>query len=535
MTDASGGASYDAIPYPSLAVTETHPDRLATLATLFGLPPPPVARCRLLELGCGDGANLLPLAAALPAATLVGIDRAARPIAAGQAAAAALGLANLTLTVCDVRALPADLGAFDYIVAHGLYAWAPADVQAAVLASCARHLAPGGVAYVSYAAYPGWHLFGVVRDLLRYYTRAIADPFERAATALALLDRLATSIPDERGAFGRLINFYAGFLKQRMDELGEARFAYILHDTLAEVHQPLYLHEFVARAAAHGLHYLTDADLSITLHGDAPPGAVAAARALGAGVIEQEQALDFFRGRAFHRTLLCHATAPVERAPAPERVYGLFVSSPARPVAATVDLHGPAAAEFRVAGTDEPLRLDRPLSKAALLVLGEQWPRALPFDALLAAARARLGRPAAGDGEERLLADDLLRAYCRSARLVGLHVEPPRPAVAAGARPIASAVARREARFRAEVTNLYHQTVTLDGFRHCLLGLLDGSRDRAALLAALAELAADGRLTLTRGGAPVREPAAVAALLAELLEPSLDWLARQALLAPEER
>ena len=52
--------TYDEVSYPSHPFTQTHPDRLATLATLFGLRPAPIERCRVLELGCGDGANILP-------------------------------------------------------------------------------------------------------------------------------------------------------------------------------------------------------------------------------------------------------------------------------------------------------------------------------------------------------------------------------------------------------------------------------------------------------------------------------------------
>ena len=41
---------------------QTHPDRLATIALLYGMAPRPVDRCRVLELGCGDGSNLIPMA-----------------------------------------------------------------------------------------------------------------------------------------------------------------------------------------------------------------------------------------------------------------------------------------------------------------------------------------------------------------------------------------------------------------------------------------------------------------------------------------
>jgi SAM-dependent methyltransferase len=519
-------ADHDAIPYPSQAFAETHPDRLAALAALLGLPPPPVARCRVLELGCNDGANLLPMAAGLPGASFVGVDLAARPVAAGRAAVAALGLTNVALHRLDVMDLPAGWGDFDYVIAHGLYSWVPPAVQERVLAICARHLAPGGLAYVSYAAYPGWHMFGIVRDMLRYATRGVAEPAARARAALALLDRLAEDAPDERNAFGAILSFFAGFIKQRMDDLGEASVGYILHDTLAEVHHPVYLHEFVERATGHGLRYLADADLSVTLLGDLPPTLTDAVGALGATALEREQFLDFFRGRAFRRSLLGRRPAALDREAMLTRLTGLAVSSPARP-----DGDAPAWARSHLRGDDDStFVIDQPLGQAAFQALIERWPAALPFGELLALARERAGQPAAAD-DARRLADLLLRAFATSARLVGLHVHPPTVAVAAGERPVASPMARYEARVGPVVTNLYHQATPLDESRRRLLGLLDGTRDRAALVGELARLAADGRLAQGERGAPAAEAASLDRLLAERLEDDLAWLARAALLA----
>ena len=39
-TEMDSGNSYDAIPYTVLSHYFTHPDRLATVGTLFGLAPP---------------------------------------------------------------------------------------------------------------------------------------------------------------------------------------------------------------------------------------------------------------------------------------------------------------------------------------------------------------------------------------------------------------------------------------------------------------------------------------------------------------
>src|SRR5947207_11190578 len=74
-------ASYDAIPYEGRAQPSTHPDTLATVALLYGLTAPPVERCRVLELGCADGGNLVPMAVTLPDAEFVGLDLSPRQIA----------------------------------------------------------------------------------------------------------------------------------------------------------------------------------------------------------------------------------------------------------------------------------------------------------------------------------------------------------------------------------------------------------------------------------------------------------------------
>ena len=124
--------------------------------------------------------------ATLPDATFVGFDFAARPIARAQRMASDLGLANIRLTQLDLREVPADLGSFDYIIAHGLYSWIPTEVRAHVMPLIARHLAPNGVAFVSFNTLPGCHMRRAVWEMLRYHTREIADlPAKRRRRAHA--------------------------------------------------------------------------------------------------------------------------------------------------------------------------------------------------------------------------------------------------------------------------------------------------------------------------------------------------------------
>src|SRR5262245_12481127 len=111
--------AYDEIPYPGGAYQQSHVDRLETLATLFGMTPPDIRRCRVLELGCGDGSNLIPMACALPDSRFVGIDLSARQIQPGLETIRALRLANIELQQADIRDVDSSVGEFDYIIAHG--------------------------------------------------------------------------------------------------------------------------------------------------------------------------------------------------------------------------------------------------------------------------------------------------------------------------------------------------------------------------------------------------------------------------------
>ena len=169
--------SYDEFPYKTVPFAQTHPDRLATLAWLFGLEPTPIERCRVLELGCSSGGNLIPMAATLPHSEFIGIDFSAVQISQGAADVAALGLANVRLLQIDLRDFGEVFGSFDYIVAHGVYSWVPNDVQEKMLDICARQLSPSGVAYISYNTLPGWRLRGAVRDVM--CTTRVSSPTRR--------------------------------------------------------------------------------------------------------------------------------------------------------------------------------------------------------------------------------------------------------------------------------------------------------------------------------------------------------------------
>jgi methyltransferase-like protein/cyclopropane fatty-acyl-phospholipid synthase-like methyltransferase len=531
--------AYDEVSYPNFAFPQTHPDRLASLATLFGMSPAPVERCRVLELGCGNGGNLIPMAFTLPASQFVGIDRASQPISKGKTTIAALGLTNIELLQLDLSDVDSKLGQFDYIVAHGLYSWVPAEVQERMLVICRSCLAPQGVVYLSYNTYPGCHLRTITREMMLFHTKEAKDTRERIAQARALISWLVDLQP---GA-----NAYQMFLQESHKHFNEKSDAAIYHDDLAGINSPVYFHEFIKRAAQHGLKFLSEAEYFDVQYSQFPAPVSKQLSLLGAqDVLAKEQYIDFLEGRSFRQTLLCHHEITLERNVAPARVKHFYLRADVRPVSADPDICSEAVEEFQ-GKKESAIATSLPMGKAALLYLGEIYPRSIRFDELVAEARQRILKTTRGgsaiptatiaaqetqvpeaDGPEAL-ADLLLRAH--GAGMVEVHLFVPKFTLEPGHRPLANPLARLQAVDGPIITTLLHNNIKLEDYlgRQLLL-LLDGTRDRTALLQELRLLIESEFLTASSDAEVSGEKEKLLQGLPQQLEENLSLLAKLGLL-----
>src|SRR5215831_229946 len=346
---------YDEVLYAGRSFPQTHPDRLATLARLSRMNPAPLDRCRVLEVGCGDGGNLIPMAYTLPHSEFVGLDRGARGIEAGRAMARAARVSNIDLLCLDILDTGSELGSFDYIIAHGFYSWVPELVQERLLAICRTHLNPQGIAYISYSVYPGAHIRAMIAGMMQYHARRFESPELQVEQARALVSFLALRPAED--AYGLLIRSEAENLAQR-------RAQSVYHDELAECH-PLYFRECAGRAAAHGLQYLGEADF-FEMHAISEGSEIAAILSqLGRDAIEKEQYLDFLKGRRFRQTLLCHAGIPLRRQIPSAAVKEFWIARSHRPVE-----------------EGQKLPTEHPVARAIVAALDAAWPGALSFDEL---------------------------------------------------------------------------------------------------------------------------------------------------------
>ena len=471
MTDPASPL-HDRIHYPGGAWEHSHPDRIAANARMYGLNPAPVERCRVLELGCGAGGNLVPMAYGLPGARFLGIDVAARPIETGQGLAIELGLANIELRRCDILDLPADLGEFDYIIAHGVYSWVPAPVRDTLMSAFARHLAPGGIAYLNFNAIPGGHFRNLARDLMRFRLAVFDDPEAHGEDAVRFV-RQVTGAQPEGSPYRRILEDELGRIERNPPGV-------LFHDDLVPAHRAFRFQAVVEHAARHGLRYLCEARPADVHPGRYPEPIRAALRRFGGGRIAREQCLDFLVCQMYRCSLFCRegiALVPVGEL---DEMRALRVASPVRPAVASVDLTDGIAVTY-VAPDGAGLRLDDSTAKAALALMAERWPASVGVESLMRDARRHAGRSGRPTPLERREFAGFL-ATNHAMGFVDLHTWEPPMATLPGVRPVASALARIEIERGVRVTSLRHRQVEIDDpVAAAVFARLDGTRDVASL------------------------------------------------------
>ncbi len=525
MQDSPSNTSYDEVPYESAPFRQTHPDRLATLGRLFGMQPASVEACRVLELGCAGGGNLIPMAFHLPGSRFVGVDLSSRQVASGQKVIRDLALENIDLRCCSILDGDASWGTFDYIICHGVYSWVPDEVQEKIFAVCQQLLAPRGIAYISYNTYPGWHMREIIRRMMLFHAGQFDDTAKRIEQARAVVDFLAGAVPTED-------NYYGLMLRSELEMIRRSRDSYLFHEHLEQVNAPIYFYEFIQKAAAHGLQYLAEADFGTMLAGGFPAQVSETLDKISPDIIHMEQYMDFVRNRQFRQTLLCRQDVALKREIGPAGLAGLLMASPAYPRSADLDFKKGAPVVFQ-APNGATIETDAPLTKAVMARLHACWPRALSSETLVAEALQIL-RDADCSVDQPMetakaaMFSDLLRSYVVNA--VELRTWQADFMTEISPKPQISALALYQANSGQGVVNQRHELVNLDFFSGSLLKLLDGTRNHKQLLDELIRMEAAGGLTLKKENLPLTEPDQIRAVIIDALQKTLAMLQRAAFL-----
>jgi SAM-dependent methyltransferase len=296
------------MPYRTLPQRESNPARLGAVARVLGVDAPSVGACSVLEIGCGTGGNLIPLAARYPESRFVGIDLSGRQIQEALLRVQELGLNNITFQHVDVSDYSHKPGAFDYILCHGVYSWVPEDVQQRILGLMVEALSTQGVAYISYNVLPGWYQRGALRDILTFGSSLVGSAHSetRVRKALEFLEVVASSRSGEQ-------DLYGAYLHDALRRLRDSDISYIAHEYLEEHNNPCTFSQFMTKATAVGLQFLSESRPVFSSINDISTASQGVLTEIGDDLVAREQALDLFRNRSFRETLLCHSHHTLKR------------------------------------------------------------------------------------------------------------------------------------------------------------------------------------------------------------------------------
>lgn len=519
---------YDAVPYTSHIFKHSHPSQMATIATLFGLHPPSVENCKVLELGCASGTNLIAMAQGFPHSEFIGIDLSARQIQEGQERIRQMGTQNVSVKQMSILEVTPQFGKFDYIIAHGIYSWVPPAVQEKILQICRDNLTPNGLAYISYNVYPGWYTQQLFREMMLFHTQSTKDPvakINQAKECLQLLQHLLQSEGETP---------YRQHLQPVLERLNKSTEDYLFHEHLEEYNQPLFFYQFVEQASRYGLHYVADTDGIALMFADTFPPKTAELLKQFDNQIHLEQYIDFLVNRMFRKTLLGLQPVPVTRLVAQEmtRFYiaGQFIPS------ATSNSNASAPLEFTHVPSGTRVPILSPVAKAICLSLGNVWPRSLSFQMLLYEIARHLSDESVKMSHNDIVnntAYGLLGLYKRG--ILELQLYPLPLTITVTERPQTMPLVRWYAQRRLMVTNVYHQPYTFGALESYILSLLDGHHNREQLANLVLQKINQGDFEISRNvpdqpPQPITNPLEKFIAVAKIIDDALALFAKMAFL-----
>ena len=298
--------SYSEVWYYGGIFPNTHPDHLYTLGTLYQINPTPPDKCRVLEIGCAIGTNLLPLAMVYKDCEFIGIDLSSAQIEEANALKNEAKLTNIQFIQTDVCLYEKhQLGMFDYIIVHGVFSWCSEEAQHKTLELCQKLLNKNGMALISYNCYPGWHHLMPIRDAMNMHASHFKDRKEALNQAKAYMNYVFESMPTQDGTIGK-------YLKDRYNNsFAKAQDYYLHHELLETINQPLYFSEFIKMASKFSLKFLAETDPQYMMKNNLTEKFIElAGRTNNRTTIEQ--LYDFISNRQFRSTILIHKDNPIE-------------------------------------------------------------------------------------------------------------------------------------------------------------------------------------------------------------------------------
>lgn len=310
---------YNEIIYESYPYWQTHPENLYVTAKLLGLEElPDFRKCRILELGCAGGGNIIPIALEYPDCEIIGIDYAKTNIDEGNNVIGLLGLENIKLIHISIEDIKKQIGKFDYIIAHGIFSWVSDKTRLKILDVCRNHLNRNGVAYISYNTLPGFSNAQIVRKIMQYCTKDMSSNRMRINKAKNFLKFINKNYRNKNDVYSNALIQEVEFIKSHED-------FYVLYEYLGKENKAFYFEEFFNLIQSNSLQYLAESHLSEMHIGNFSDEAIEYLDQYKNDLVRVEQYIDFLTNRRFRMSLICHKDIKVKRDIQPQRLNDLYV------------------------------------------------------------------------------------------------------------------------------------------------------------------------------------------------------------------
>lgn len=461
---------YQSLPYPAMSHPSCDPATTAVAAKLAGLTTSTPASSHILEIGCSAGHNLLALAARWPEARFTGIDFSGKAIEEARETVRLLDIGNVEFIEADLGTYdPGDI-TYDFIIAHGFYSWVPEPVRQILLDFCRNHLAPNGIATISYNTLPGWSQRQSLTGLARLLTqRPVAEKIGRAP-----VDALTYLATVEAGNSPNAVQ-----LRSVLHDMIGKSTDILMFDDFAPLNTPVTFLDFVSHTNASRLHYLGESQIYDNFPTELPAEAAEALKPLEDDPLVLQQTIDVLINRTFRHALLCRNDAPVDSKLTMATVLQFAVRCP------HVFERTPQGARLIDRSGKEAGTVEHPLAIAFFSSLATTSPECVPMQEILELIRGVLR----DQFDPATSLPTLARLVLNAARskLIELRVEPVRFDSSIPSHPNLGPMRLLAAKRRQALVDIYHAPCTfLDG-RYSLLSAMDGSRS-VEELAALAHV-----------------------------------------------
>ncbi len=287
------------VAYTTNFYREITPAWLGMTSLLLGHRPPDLAGpFRYADLGCGNGFTALVVAATCPQAEVWGFDFNPAHVEFAGLLAARAGLTNVRFVEAAFAELATGtaLPDFDFMVSHGVLSWISPANRNQLMQVIARHLKPGGLAYLGYNVTTGWASMLPVRALM--HMLAAASPERTDVAAQGVLDAV-----DRLKQAGAMFFPAHPTLEARLTEIRRQDPRYIVHEYLNRDWHPLMFADIAEQMAEAKCRFIGSATLAENIDAIAVPPGVAPILAETRDIALRETLRDIGCAQAFRRDL----------------------------------------------------------------------------------------------------------------------------------------------------------------------------------------------------------------------------------------